>query len=302
MKELFRQTQLYKAISANEFFSQAVLVIFPDGVYLKGFLKECAKGFFCAADGSREAELIDKEIYSDFLLFPTDKKYTVEMCSRILEESLLLPVECDKKLIVLSDFQSAPALVQNKLLKLIEEPPAGVRFLLGATTEQPILPTVLSRVKKFVEPPFSEDRILNALKRNFPDDKFLLAAAAACGGVYSMAERLALGGGEQFRLAERLLQDLGFDACEEAGKGIPGEVISAMRALLRDAYFCEKGSFQYAGKSRMDLNYPACVLLFALEELDKMERELNFNANFSNCLVAFALKLKEEIDKWKKLS
>ncbi len=292
--------------SGAEFLSQPVLALFPDAVYLREYLKECAKLFFGEKDGSRTAELIDGEIFSDLLIFPTEKKYTVETCSRILEESMLLPVEREKKLIILTDFQTASPLVQNKLLKLLEEPPKGVSFLIGATSSQPILPTVLSRVKLLTEPPFSEEEILGALKRKYPGSDSLRLAAGACGGCFSMAEHLCAGDGQQFSLAEEFLERLDFSSAEELGKSKePLETIAALRAILRDLYFLEKGFPQYAcGIKRTALmrEYPPGVLLFALDELDRIETNLNFNMTLSNGLIALSLKIKEEIDKWKRLS
>lgn len=51
----------------------------------------------------------------------------------------------DKRIILIqeADLLSAPA--QNALLKLLEEPPAGTYFLLGAETEQALAPTIRSR-------------------------------------------------------------------------------------------------------------------------------------------------------------
>ena len=310
MINLIRKTQLYRAIQGdNEIFSQAVLALFPDEKYLRLLLKECAKAFFGAQDGSRIAGLIDKEVFSDLLIFPAeDKKFTVDLCGKILEESMLKPVESKEKLIVLTDFHTAPALVQNKLLKLLEEPPEGVRFLLGAVTEQPILPTVLSRVKKIPVPPFSEEEVLAALSRKFGGEGNLKAAAAASGGIFSVGENLLSGDGKQFRLAEEFLRDLSEEVCENVGKiKEQNEFFAAMRAILRDMLFLKTGHKQYAlGASRvapsLAESYPLGAIIYALERISEAEMQLKFNANFASCLYALALGIKEEISKWKKLS
>ena len=311
MTDLIRKTQLYRAVQdgGEQIFSQAVLAVFPDEKYLRLLLKECAKAFFKADDGTRIADLIDKELFSDLLIFPAEeKKFTVDLCGKILEESMLRPVESKEKLFILTDFHTAPALVQNKLLKLLEEPPEGVRFLLGAVTEQPILPTVLSRVKKIPVPPFSEEEILAALLRKFPEEGNLRAAAAASGGIFSVGENLLLGGGQQFQLAEEFLQNLSEEVCERAGKiKEQGEFFAALRAILRDMLFLKTGHRQYAlGASRIakDLSerYPLGAIIYALEKISDAEMQLKFNANFASCLYALALGIKEEINKWKKLS
>ena len=193
MRELLRSTKAYRAIASDAQSgrrSHAYLVLFPDETYLRALLRECAKAFFGAKDSSREAELIGEEMYSDCLYLPAaGAKLTVDDGARIVDESLLRPVEGDKKLFVLDNFHNASALVQNKLLKVLEEPPEGVHFLIGATAAFSVLPTVLSRVKKLEEPPFSEEAVLKALSEKYPG-KDVRACAAASGGVFSAAELL----------------------------------------------------------------------------------------------------------------
>ena len=49
------------------------------------------------------------------------------------------------KVYILSDAQDMTAQAQNAILKLLEEPPAGVRFFLLARRREQLLPTVISR-------------------------------------------------------------------------------------------------------------------------------------------------------------
>ena len=62
----------------------------------------------------------------------------------LIEDCAMRPSAGDKKLYVISSFEDCSAVVQNKLLKVVEEPPDGVSFLLGATTLSPVLPTMYS--------------------------------------------------------------------------------------------------------------------------------------------------------------
>ena len=157
--------------------SPSTLIVFPDAKYLRTLLKECAKAFFGESD-KRRCALIDGETYSDCLILPAKgAKFTVNDAARIVDESLLHPVEEEKKLFVLDAFDTASALVQNKLLKILEEPPAGVYFLLGASGEGAVLPTVLSRMRKLTVPPFSEEAVITALTRNHAGDGELSRAA-----------------------------------------------------------------------------------------------------------------------------
>lgn len=57
---------------------------------------------------------------------------------------------------------------QNKLLKTLEEPPANVHILMGATSEYGLLPTVLSRVRRLEIHPFPDRVLLSAMEGEFP--------------------------------------------------------------------------------------------------------------------------------------
>ncbi len=313
MRELLRSTIAYRSIAAEgktNAQAQAALVFFPDEPYLRALLRECAKAFFCAEDSSRESMLIEKERFADCLFFPSEGgKLTADDCARIVDESLLRPVEGNKKLFVLDGFHTATPLVQNKLLKVLEEPPRGVHFLLGAAAEFSVLPTVRSRVKKYIESPFSETLVQAALKRKYSqsDKKDILKAAAASGGIFSTAEQLLLGGGEQFRLAERFLTatDIVSFSREIGEYKEKRTFFSALSLLLRDMLFYREGQGQYAAldsAERLSEEYPAGALIAALEQVREAEKQIQFNANFGQCVFALALGIQKEKIKWQKLS
>ncbi len=310
MKTLLRSTTayaLYSAQAARGEVPHTALILFPDPVYLRALLKECAKAFFRAEEGSRTAVLIDKECYSDCRILPAaGEKLTADGASEIVEESMLRPVEGDKKLFVLDTFESAAALVQNKLLKVLEEPPAGVFFLLGATAEHAVLPTVLSRAEKLSVPPFSEERIEEALRRGHAQEKGIREAAVASGGIYSVAETL-LAGGDDFRLAEDFLRGKDLEIlCRKLGERKEKKsFFAAVRLMLRDLLFqAVHASVFVAGRVPGDLAaaYPAGVCLAALEFTADAERDLLFNANAGQAAYTLALRIREEQKKWQTLS
>lgn len=312
MKELLRETLGYRRILADARAGRqphAALILFPDAAHLRSLLKECAKAFFLAEEGSRTALLIEKESFPDCLFFPqAGAKLTVDDAARILEESLLRPVEGEKKLFVLDAFHTAGALVQNKLLKVLEEPPEGVSFLLGAAQEHAVLPTVLSRTEKFREPPFAEERVLKALYRMYPAEKGAERAAAASGGILSQAERLLAGGGESFRLAEEfLLGDAPEAFCRRADKLDKDAFFAALELLLRDMLFLKTGQERFSSRTdgaarALAERYPAWVILSALEGVREAQKRVNFNAGLGQTLYALALSIKEEEKRWQKLS
>lgn len=313
MKALLRSTAVYRAYAAGArdgTAAQTAIVIFGDGDHLRDLLKECAKAFFSAADGSRAARLIDGESYADCRIYPrAGEKLTVETAEALIDESLLRPVEGAKKLLVLDGFQTASQLVQNKLLKVLEEPPEGVSFLLGATAEHTVLPTVLSRARRFSEPPFSEKAVLEALRREHSREEDLEEAAAACGGVYSVAERLLSDGGEEYRLAEELLLA---ESAELASRSV-GErkekrtFLAALGLVLRDAMFLSCGreadcARTSAALEKISRKYHTGTLIAAVSMLASCEREIQFNANAGQAILTFVLRMREEETKWQTLS
>ena len=288
--------------------SSSTLVVFPDAKYLRALLKECAKAFF-GEESIRRCTLIDEESFSDCVILPKEgAKLTVDDCSRVIDESLLHPVEEERKLFVMDAFDTASALVQNKLLKILEEPPAGVYFLLGATSEGAVLPTVISRMRKIAVPPFTEDEVLGALKRNYPQGEGLSRSAAASGGVYSLAEEL-LSGGENFRIAERLFEGKELEAlCREAAEiKDRNALFAALSLTARDLLMYRTGQGQYAslkGESLKHLaaGFPEGALLKAARLIQSAEREAQFNASLRQCLYTLGIKIQEEKTKWLRLS
>ena len=104
---LLRSTRVYRSMRGDV--SHTTLVTFPDEKYLRALLKECAKAFFHAEDGSREAKLIAEEHFSDCIILPeAGGKLTAELGGRIIDESILRPVEEAKKLFVLTGSTPLP--------------------------------------------------------------------------------------------------------------------------------------------------------------------------------------------------
>ena len=307
MKTLLRSTTVYRALK-KEGAAQSTLVIFDDAVYLRALLKECAKAFFGAEEGSRLDRLIEEENFSDCkVLPPAGGKLTAEIVSALPSESMLRPVEGNKKLYVLDAFQTVTPLVQNKLLKLLEEPPAGVSFLLGASSEHGILPTVMSRVSKLTVPRFSSEDIAAALVRRYGNREGIKEAAAASGGVYSAAETLLEEGGDVLLAEDFLSGGKTVALCREIGDKKRISFFPALRSVLREMLFYKTNKEEFCVLKKQKHKelaslYPLGAILFALDGVTQAEKEIQFNANAGQAAFNLALKLREERIKWKKLS
>ncbi len=313
MEELLRTTQAYRLLDkecAENTSSHAYLLLFNDARNLRLAAKTFAKLFFrtdSPLENARRSKLIDEESFADCPFLPEpSKKLSVDDAERIKEESLLTSIEGDRKLFVLTDFADANPQTQNKLLKLLEEPPKGVTFLLGATSAFPVLPTVLSRVKRLELPPFSDDEVTACLTRLYPSGhtvSALNACAIACGGIVGEAQGMLEGGYYQSLL------DGAFSLLTEPLHRLPTlvralgetkhkkELLSLLRLITRDALLFSMGKriLLHSEETRVKTvanGYSRAALLYAQEALSKAELEVQFNAVFAQCLETCITKIR----------
>ena len=320
MQSLLKETRAYRLLGAEEErgeLSHAYLLLLDDGRNLRDALKAFAKILFSCAKEKTDAQkrvsrLIDEETFADCLFFPEQgKRFMVEDAEIIGEESQLKPVEGERKLFVIDGFDFATPAAQNKLLKLLEEPPAGVVFLLGACTEYPVLPTVLSRVKTLEIPPFSTEAVQDVLIRNYGDryalNDYELCAAASGGAVGAAQEMLDSGGYKQ-------LVENAFSLCLCKPSELPlvvkkvgdtkrkRELLSLLRILFRDGLLCKTGTLQKSVLLKSETirlqaianAYSLSALVYAQEAISEAEKDVAFNAYFPQCVELLLAKIQRK--------
>ncbi len=74
------------------------------------------------------------------------KNFTVDAVREIRSNAFVVPNESDKKIYILKNGQNMNEQAQNALLKILEEPPSYVYFIIVTTSKSTMLETVLSRV------------------------------------------------------------------------------------------------------------------------------------------------------------
>jgi DNA polymerase III delta prime subunit len=83
--------------------------------------------------------------HPDVLYFDADSKLGIEQARIIKEHFYIKPYQLEGKVVVLENASALTLEAQNGLLKTLEEAPGKAVILLGANSEQDLLPTVLSR-------------------------------------------------------------------------------------------------------------------------------------------------------------
>jgi DNA polymerase-3 subunit delta' len=134
---------------------------------------------------------------------------TMEAAREITRLAAMSPVEGDRKVIVLEDFHlvrdAGPA-----LLKTIEEPPAPTVFVILAEHVPPDLVTIASRCVRIDFDPLTTGDVARALEAEGVEPQRAARLAAAAQGRLDRAELLAA--------------DAGFDARQQAWRGLPARL------------------------------------------------------------------------------
>lgn len=139
-----------------EYLSHAYLFVSPDSTYnnlcAEIFASHilCENKNFCGACPSCQKSIAKTNL--DLTTLPTGRTILAEDINLVVEKSLEKPMFGDFKVFILKEIDSATIQAQNKLLKTLEEPPRHVVFILTATNENKILPTIISRVRKIFLP------------------------------------------------------------------------------------------------------------------------------------------------------
>jgi len=160
--------------------------------YTKVFVKLLANNSSKYDNTTRISKLIDKNAHIDTMFFPKEDKLRKDDIEEILSTVQVKSYEGGRKIYVLNRFNELQGLMQNKLLKTLEEPPEGVTLILSCTNTFSILSTVLSRVKKIEISNFKNDDIKDFLVDNNYNieniDKVILNADNKVGNAIKLLE------------------------------------------------------------------------------------------------------------------
>lgn len=135
----------------QDMLAKAALLISKDTTYSYAF----AQALSCLLLNNGES--IKNENYERVMLgshpdvktYPQKDKLLVADSEEIVLESYALPVQADKKIFIIKNFDSSMESAQNKLLKILEEPPKNVYMILTCANINQVLPTIRSRCNKY---------------------------------------------------------------------------------------------------------------------------------------------------------
>lgn len=149
-----------------------------------------------------------KKIHPDiFYADGENKELSVDSVRNIRTAAYIKPNEAPMKVYVLSNCEKMLAPAQNAFLKVLEEPPQNVQFIMTVKSSSSMLQTVRSRSRIFsLYPAGIEDSVKIAEKR-FPNKDIdeIRHIAEICDGNIGMTLQMIESGGEE---AQKLAEDI----------------------------------------------------------------------------------------------
>ncbi len=178
--EIFHDTllnELINSVHSGEA-RQAYLFAGPEGVGKHTAAELLANALVCenretAPCGSCHACVGAKAHTNPDIVYvrPTDKKtVSAEQAREIVRDAYVKPFESSKKVYIIEDGSVLNEFAQNCLLKIFEEPPEYVVFIIVAASESVLLQTVLSRCTIVRFSTVDDEKIAQYIKKHYPGE------------------------------------------------------------------------------------------------------------------------------------
>ena len=241
------------------------------------------------------------------------RSLSVDTIKSITSDAYRMPEEADVNVYILLMGTNTSAVAQNKLLKVIEEPPDSAVFLLVCESAEQLLPTIRSRVQSFsLKPPPVEEAAAYVEQTAGIDGETAWRLAELCGGnIGRMLEEAEGGTAAQVQeiaaAVVRGMMEKNEDSLLKAivplqkDRKLCGEVLSRLSVIFRDACVLRMGGttlLSGAPKEADLLSGLPKKQLSGLPEIpEEFRRKLERNANMNLLLCALCSRLREQAGK-----
>lgn len=145
--------QLISYQAESQRMPHAIIIEGDSGLGKRTFAREIALNLLCRGEDkpcrscpqcSKVLHGVHPDVY-EYSASGAPQSFKVKAVRDIIDDMYVSPNEADYKIYILGNCQGMNASAQNALLKVLEEPPMYVVFILTVTNKSALLPTVLSR-------------------------------------------------------------------------------------------------------------------------------------------------------------
>jgi DNA polymerase-3 subunit delta' len=150
--------------------AHAYLFTGPDGVGKRTTALKFAKAVLCGkGDGDSCGECssclkMEGLNHPDLLVVePRGGQILVDQVREVQDRVLFRPLEGEARMIILDSAHNLNPQASNALLKILEEPPRGNIFVLVASSESSLLPTIVSRCQRLYFGPLMDHEVMGFL-------------------------------------------------------------------------------------------------------------------------------------------
>ncbi len=301
-QDLLQKSRAYSLIYGDiqeNMLSHAYMIVSEDNDALEEFYKLFLITEYCE-NHCGECPTCKKVLnrnHADIIHIEKEKSIVVDDIKNIVEESFVSSVEGGKKTFVIHGGEKMTTGAQNKLLKILEEPPQNVVFLIGCTNINAMLPTIKSRVKKIQLDVFKEEDIYNELLHFTDDDNKAKVASICSEGLISKAVDLLYDTEylELYNSAVSLLKELNHSSeiinyinLDMFSKTNIASTLDILMLILRDVAIVKKNKDLVLSKHIMSdiellstkFSTASCVGI--IERIEKFKKMLYYNINNAN--------------------
>jgi len=187
-------TKILEAALRSERVAHAYLFKGPKGSGKRYMAKEFARGILC--DGFQwtgdsdipcgkcwSCREIEMDSHPDLYHVEKDgSSIKIKTSHELLREALTRPYHSRRKVFIIHDAENLTPEAANALLKLLEEPPAYVTFILTVSNVSAIPDTVVSRCQVVPFRPLSRDAIVDILEKEHGVERERAEDIAQCAG------------------------------------------------------------------------------------------------------------------------
>lgn len=168
-------------------FPHALLIEGEEGSGRRTLALTVARAATCGGNGDKPCGVCEhcrKSEHPDVTVYGEDGTISVDTVRALRQEAYVMPNEAARRVMILADAQNMLPAAQNALLKILEEPPRSVIFILICENRTQLLETIRSRCVCVTMEAVDWDEAAPVLRARLPraDEEELFRAHSLFGG------------------------------------------------------------------------------------------------------------------------